>query len=48
VTTGWVLFVTNEDQNNLKVGQSINSVCMKLTHITCLAHALHTVTEDVR
>jgi hypothetical protein len=30
-----LLFLTNEDQYNLKAGQSINSVYMKLVHITC-------------
>ncbi|XP_036322420.1 uncharacterized protein LOC118736432 [Rhagoletis pomonella] len=43
-----LLFVTDAAPYMVKAGKSINSFYPKMIHLTCLAHALHRVAEEVR
>ncbi|PNF19043.1 hypothetical protein B7P43_G11713 [Cryptotermes secundus] len=43
-----LLFVTDAAPYIVKAGKSIKSFYTKLVHVTCLAHALHRMTEEVR
>ena len=43
-----LLFVTDAVPSMVKAGRSIMSFYPKCIHVTCLAHALHRVVEEVR
>jgi len=43
-----LLFVSDASPYMVKAGKSIQSFYSKMIHVTCIAHALHRVAEEIR
>ena len=43
-----LLFVTDAAPYMVKAGQTLQSLYSKMKHLTCLAHGIHRVAENIR